>query len=115
MGWKVAMQILSLGADKLMQAVAHEDNKMIESIKGIWKKMAEKIILELRDKDLGIDIAAYDNSVKQHLSGDVTSSIKTTLINMGYAPQNIDIALENVPSEMTEVSEVLQYVIKQLS
>ena len=36
--WKVAMQILSLGIERLVIAVQWEDNKTIEWIKWIWKK-----------------------------------------------------------------------------
>lgn len=40
-----------LGKERLIEAVQSDDSKTIESIKGIGKKMAEKIILELKDKD----------------------------------------------------------------
>lgn len=50
-GGRVAMQILSLGKNRLISAVQNDDKKTIEGIKGIGKKMAEKIIFELQDKD----------------------------------------------------------------
>ncbi len=50
-GGKVALQILSLGKTRLIEAVQNDDKQTIESIKGIGKKMAEKIVLELKDKD----------------------------------------------------------------
>lgn len=42
-GWKVAMQILSLWIENLIRAVWIWDNKTIESIKGVWKKWQKKL------------------------------------------------------------------------
>ena len=61
-GWKVAMLILSLWVEKLIWAVQMADNKTIEGIKWIWKKMAEKIILELKDKDFIVNVNISSSS-----------------------------------------------------
>ncbi|MDR1945196.1 MAG: hypothetical protein LBQ59_03890 [Candidatus Peribacteria bacterium] len=45
--------------------------------------MAEKIILEMKDKDFGINLSSRENILKaNNLSPDLHSSIKSTLANM---------------------------------
>ena len=114
--WKVAMQILSLGIERLIIAIQWDDNKTIEWIKWIWKKMAAKIILELKDKDFWI-VISDTNTVKKAntISWDLHSSIKSTLTNMGYNPRDIDRLLWNLPEDMNDAWIIIPYVIKELS
>ena len=122
-GWKVALLILSLWKNVLFEAIANEDKKTIESVKWIGKKMAEKIILELKDKDLftlwyleNKDVNSAKNSEKTWINLDKTiyDNVKTTLVNMGYNAKNIDIALSELPKELTSLEEILPWVIGKL-
>lgn len=115
-GWKVAMQILSLWIERLFLAIKSGDNKTIEWIKWIWKKMAEKIILEMKDKDFWINISSRESILKANsLPPDLHSSIKSTLANMWYNPKDIDKVLNELPEGISGASEVIPYVIKNLS
>ena len=111
---KVAMQILSLWIERLVIAIQDEDNKTIEWIKWIWKKMAEKIVLELRDKDFWI-ISSDTIKKANTISWDLHSSIKSTLTNMGYNPRDIDKILLELPEWMNNAGEIIPYVIRELS
>lgn len=114
--WKVAMQILSLWIERLVLAIQWEDNRTIEWIKWIWKKMAEKIILELRDKDFWVVLSNSDTIKKATtISGDLHTSIKSTLTNMGYNPRDIDRILSQLPDDMINAWEIIPYIIKELS
>ncbi len=115
-GWKVAMQILSLWVERLILAISWEDNKTIEWIKWIWKKMAEKIILELKDKNFGINLSNRNTTLKANtISADLHSSIKSTLTNMWYNPRDIDNLLLDLPEWIKNVWEIIPYVIRKLS
>ena len=116
-GWKVGMQILSLWKSRLISAIQNKDNKTIEGIKGIWKKMAEKIILELKDKDLGVQINQNIKNEKNEvmISWDLFNSIKETLVNMGYNPKNIEKVLLTLPEELNDAWKIIPYMIKELS
>ncbi|MDP2090045.1 MAG: Holliday junction branch migration protein RuvA [Candidatus Gracilibacteria bacterium] len=115
-GGKVAMQILSLGIERLLFAIKGEDNKTIEGIKGIGKKMAEKIILELKDKDFGIVFTDRDTLKKTNsIAPDLHTSIKSTLTNMGYNPRDIDRILSDLPEGMGSAGDIIPYVIRELS
>ena len=116
--WKVAMQILSLGVENLISAVQSWDNKMIESIKWIWKKMAEKIILELKDKEFAIEIAqtiSLQDNQTNNLDSDIASDLKNTLTNMWYAAKDVEEVLKKVPEDLSEIWEILPFCIRELS
>ncbi len=114
--WKVAMQILSLWIERLLFAIKWEDNKTIEWVKWIGKKMAEKIILELKDKDFWIVFSDRDNIKKTNpISLDLHISIKSTLTNMWYNPRDIDRILSDLPEWILNAGEIIPYVIRELS
>lgn len=121
-GGKVAQQILSLGKSRLIQAVSSDDKKTIESIKGIGKKMAEKIVLELKDKDF---VKAHVSDIvgddcNRPLQGNIlpktlTENITWTLQNMGYQNRDIERVLAGVPAHYSSVEEILPFMIRELS
>jgi Holliday junction DNA helicase RuvA len=54
-GPKLAMAILSeMSASELASAVTHADKKRFATVSGIGKKMAERLVLELKDKVEGL-------------------------------------------------------------
>ena len=117
-GWKVAMLILTLWVEKLIWSVQMADNKAIEGVKGIWKKMAEKIILELRDKDFVVHANIMTSENKSNtirLESHIASDIKNTLVNMWYHPSDVDVILSKLPEGMDDIGTILPYCIRELS
>ncbi len=119
-GWKVALQILSLWKNRLISAVQQDDKKTIESIKGIGKKMAEKIVLELKDKDF-VKAYIWETEMKKSspeqilLPKTMRENITTTLMNMGYQPRDIERVISELPEEYQSVEEILPFMIRELS
>ena len=119
-GWKVALQILSLGKDRLVEAVQWDDKPTIESIKWIGKKMAEKIVMELKDKDfvkahISSGTSITKNTTEQILlPADTLENIKSTLQNMGYQSRDIERVLQSLPSDLETVEQILPYMIREL-
>ena len=123
--WKVALNILSIGQIRLIEAVRSADNKTIESIKWIWKKGASKIILELKDKDF---VKNYHNSnnmksssrdwesviVAWKLSPEIYNDVKNTLTTMWYNPSDIEKTLAKLPESITSINEIIPFVIKNI-
>jgi len=119
-GGKVAQQILSLGKHRLIQAVQSDDKKTIESIKGIGKKMAEKIVLELKDKDFvksHVWVTGEDTSDPKQipLPATLLENITGTLQNMWYQNRDIERVLLQVPADYSSVEEILPFMIRELS
>lgn len=83
--------------------------------------MAEKIILELKDKDF---VKGYVNSgnadlrslQRQQLTLPATllENIKTTLQNMGYQPRDIDRVLQILPENYETLEQILPFMIREL-
>lgn len=118
-GWKVALVILSLWKSALAEAILTEDKKTIESVKWIWKKMAEKIILELKDKDFIKLNYSASTEIKEEVSNitidsDLKANILETLVNMGYNSKSVLKELERIPKDMKEAWEIIPFLIKNL-
>lgn len=119
-GGKVALQVLSLGKNRLIEAVQQEDKATIESIKGIGKKMAEKILLELKDKDFvknhqtgGV---SHNSKTEQiQLPADMRENIAITLQNMGYQSRDIERVMYLVPESLETLDTILPFMIRELS
>ena len=115
-GGKVAQQILSIGIERLIWAIQLEDNKTIEATKWVGKKMAEKIILELKDKDLWVNIVPENGRTNSKvISPNLYHSIKATLSGMWYNPRDIDEKLSQLPEDMKDAANIIPYIIKELS
>lgn len=119
-GGKVALLLLSLWVQRLLSAIQSGDNKTIEGVKGIGKKMAEKIVLELKDKDFVANFVS-ENSYKKSsptqvsLPASLIENIKSTLQNMGYNPRDIERKLAEVPEDFESVEQILPFMIRELS
>jgi len=115
-GGRVWQAILSLWWNKLKEAILNEDKKIIESIKWVWKKMAEKIVLELKDKDF---IKNYmPNYNKKDTTTNIDASIKSqileTLTEMWYDSKIILEVLETLPEDKKTIDDILPFVIKNM-
>ena len=117
--WKVWILILSLWWNTLVDSIRNSDNKMIESVKWVWKKMAEKIILELRDKDFVKNppfdsIISNDVKSSNKLERNLEQDIMSTLTNMGYDKKSIENALSKIPDNLTSMEEIIPALIKEI-
>lgn len=84
-------------------AVEHANTKAICQIPGIGKKMAERLVLELRDKFGKIDKQNISSSPNQ-AKGTVADAI-SALINLGYNPLDAQKAVKKaLPSDGEEPS-----------
>ena len=103
-GPKLAMNILSgISAAELIRAVSQGNLNRLIHIPGVGKKMAERIILELKDKMLKLDShesADKDFSItsKDEMKGDALSA----LINLGYKSLAAKSALDRIINEFPE-------------
>lgn len=116
-GGKVALQVLSLWVARLATAVRDEDKKTIEQVKWVGKKMAEKILLELKDKDfIDLWLSIKSNNIKSEikLERSIGEKVKSTLSAMWYNPRDIDRVLEWLPEGLDDLAEIIPFMIKEL-
>ena len=78
------MMLSNLKPDEIISAIAQGNVRLLESIKGIGKKTAERLVLELRDKvtkiniDLNIPVSAGNNIQQDALNALVALGISRT-------------------------------------
>ena len=111
-GPKLATNILSgIGPDILLEAIAAGDLVRLQSIPGVGKKTAERIILELKDKaqKLGTDLVA-PSRVSIFKDKTISEDALSALLNLGYTSKAARIAVDKATSNATDAS--LEAVIK---
>ncbi len=99
-GPKLAVSILSgIAAGELLRALSQGDVKRLLTVPGVGKKMAERIVLELKDRAAkitaqgqGADIGVGVTAVHEDLQDDALSA----LMNLGYKNQAAKDALSKV-------------------
>ncbi len=114
-GPKVAMSILSgVSANDFKQAVVAGDITAISSIKGLGKKTAERVVLELRDK-VGVKDAwetqtSPNATPTQRARGDAMLG----LIALGYKQAEAKKATDKVPDTVTDADAILRAALRLL-
>lgn len=107
-GPKIALSLIGhLSAHDLQKAVSNNDIVGICKVPGIGKKTAERLIIELRDKLIGIATLPRDPSdlVTVHLSDPNAQKVRdamSALINLGY---NQIIAQKAIKKTLSALSE----------
>ncbi|MBQ8468826.1 MAG: Holliday junction branch migration protein RuvA [Clostridia bacterium] len=115
-GPKVAMSILSgMNWATLANAISTGNVKLLASIKGLGKKTAERIILELRDK-LGIDgFDAKDSGISPVIiaSPEMTDAVET-LVLLGVNKQQANETVKLVAKEGMTAEEIVKSALTKL-
>ena len=116
-GPKAALSILSAGGPQnFTLAVMTGDEKMLTAAQGVGKKIAQRIILELKDKlggsNMEFDLSAGAAAVAPQGSGS-RALATAALQELGYSPAEISLALKGAdPSAPTE--DLVRYALKAM-
>ena len=117
-GPKAAMSILSSGGPQnFTLAVMTGDEKMLTAAQGVGKKLAQRIILELKDKlggsDLELDFSGGNAVSAPAPTGNATALARAALQELGYSPAEITAALKGVdPNASTE--EMVRHALRAM-
>jgi Holliday junction DNA helicase RuvA len=113
-GPKVALAVLSgYPVDELATAVALDDAKKFESIPGIGKKLAQRLVIELKDKVGAAPLAAPGESgAGAATSGDVVLQARSALQNLGLTLREAEDALKGAPAD-ADLQELLKHALGQ--
>lgn len=120
-GTKVAMCLLDeFSGSELIGAVIDEDYKLISRTKGVGAKMAQKIILELKDKLTNLNVTSEVTANKintDNISKDTILEVQTVLQSLGYSQAEYQGALE-ISAKRTQKDdpqEILRQTLQILS
>jgi Holliday junction DNA helicase RuvA len=100
-GPKVAMAVLDLGSASVVRgAIAAGDVKLLQSAKGVGKRAAEQIVVELRDK-VGLAPGASAEDVVYRPGVNTQDEAVEALVSLGYSPQDAASALQKIDSSLS--------------
>ena len=116
-GPKIAMNILSgITANDLLQAISKGDLGKLVSIPGVGRKMAERLVLELKEKVIKKmmieQIPVADDQLKA--SEMIKEDVLSALVNLGYKNNAAKDALDKVMQVSKEVLTLDQLLKKTL-
>lgn len=118
LGPKGAVAMLSaLSPQEFALAVVNEDAKTLSLAQGVGKKLAEKIIFELKDKLAkrgDFDISGISDTKSGVISSNNFSEAATALMVLGFTTSQAQNALSGLSSDMT-VQELIKEALKRLS
>ena len=105
-GPKAAMAILAAGPQNFTLAVMTGDEKLLTAAQGVGKKIAQRIILELKDKiggsNVELDFSGPAVTAPVQQGGNVALA-RAALQELGYSPAEIQTALKGAdPNATTE-------------
>jgi Holliday junction DNA helicase RuvA len=116
-GPKAALSILSSGTpETLALAIVSGDDRALTLAPGIGKKIAQRIILELKDK-LAKDAPASSGGqafapAAAGGAGAKVSDAASALAVLGYSQSEITAALRGIDTENLSVEEIIRDVLK---
>ncbi len=100
-GPKVAMAVLDIGnAAQVRGAIAAGDVKLLQSAKGVGKRAAEQIVVELRDK-VGLAPGTTAEDVVTRPGINTQDEAVEALVSLGYSPQDAAMALQKIDSALS--------------
>jgi holliday junction DNA helicase RuvA len=108
-GPKLAVNILSgIPAEELVQAIKHGDQLRLVAVPGVGRKLAERMIVELRDKFATFQAEIAETPVAGNGSQLMQDAV-SALVNLGYRKAEVE---KNVRDTIQAGKESLEDVIK---
>ena len=116
-GPKAALAILSVVTpDQFLLAVMTQDEKTLTMAQGVGKKMAQRILLELKDKlapaQLELSGAQMESAVP--VRGSKTAEATAALASLGYSQQEIAAALKGVDVNAMTVEDMVRHALRAM-
>ena len=118
-GPKAAIAILSSASpERFTLAIMTQDEKMLTAAPGVGKKLAQRIILELKDK-LGsavteVDFSGSAGGAPIPSAGCNLALAQAALAELGYSGAEIASALKGVPVEGLSTEEIVKKCLRAM-
>lgn len=128
-GAKVALAILgTLSPQDLANAIALKDVAAVEQAPGVGKRLAQRLVLELKDKAPALSVAGLNVpaakapgssvSATDDVSGHASAEAISALTNLGYNPAQASAAIAAAMKELgpeAETATLIRRGLKELS
>jgi holliday junction DNA helicase RuvA len=113
-GPKLAVNILSgIPAEELVEAVKDGDQLRLVSIPGVGKKLAERMIVELRDKFTTLQSRP---SIAQSNDSQLVQDAVSALVNLGYRKAEVEKNVRDmIQTGQRTLEELIKDVLRRMS
>ncbi|WP_447640713.1 MULTISPECIES: Holliday junction branch migration protein RuvA [Chitinophagaceae] len=114
------MMLSGLAPEELTKAIVHNNVKQLESIKGIGKKTAERLIVELKDKltkqmdGQKLEMLASGSMAVGREDQDALEALVALGIARPMAEKAVQKAVNNAPESKNSVENLIKAALKNL-
>jgi holliday junction DNA helicase RuvA len=115
-GPKLAVNILSgIPADQLAEAIREGDQLRLVSVPGVGKKLAERMIVELRDKFATFQAQVTETPVAGNGSQLMQDAV-SALVNLGYRKAEVEKSVrDTIHAGKNSLEEVIKEALRRIS
>lgn len=100
-GPKVALSVLDIGTtDAVRLAISDGDVRLLKTAKGVGKRAADQIVVELRDK-VGTPVGDGAEGIISRSGINETDEALQALTSLGYTESDAQLALQNIDLSLT--------------
>jgi Holliday junction DNA helicase RuvA len=110
------MMLSSLRPAEIADAIASGNLRMLEAIKGIGKKTAERLVVELRDKvkKVSVDMAGIPKTAANSLQEDALQALTALGIGRNQAEQALRKIITEPGHENLPLEEIIKKALKAI-
>ena len=111
-GPRLATNILSgISVDELVPALSEGDLPRLRAVPGVGKKLAERLVVELREKAMGVTVASQPAPAAPAFSEDrALDDVVSALVNLGCNRKEAAKAAETARKELGPAAEFEQLI-----
>ena len=114
-GPKTAMEVCALPRSLLLTAIQSDDAAMLQEIKGVGRKTAEKLLVDLRQLlEKGPTWATTTDAMPTNRVARYDDDAIAALGSLGYDRQTILAALEGLPPTLTKTEDRVAAALRAL-
>ena len=117
--FKMLIGVSGTTPQNLALSIVTEDEKALTAAQGIGKKIAQRIILELKDK-LAKEQSSFtvqgggSGAVPKPLGGSKSGEAAAALAVLGYGSQEISTALKGIDMDALPLEEIIRQALKKM-
>jgi Holliday junction DNA helicase RuvA len=108
------MMLSHLKPDEVSKAIIQNNVKLLESVKGIGKKTAERLVLELRDK---VNKAATDLNIPATAGNRLQQDALNALVSLGISRPQAEAAIQKINQidpNLNNLEELIKKALKAI-
>lgn len=110
-GPKMATDMMSLPTDNIKNAIINGDTATLTSIPGVGKKIAERLVTELKDKIEMVSTGTFPQHTKGSLKRENEEAVDA-LIGLGYQRNEVIRKLKDMPEKIQKTEDIVRYFLQ---